>query len=219
METAARMRYMRKLAEMDEMVSQMEEHVERALDNAMEALNSQDLPKAQAVIDQDRAINQEEAYILAFCASLIAREQPVAGDLRRIIAVMKIITDLERIGDYARNISRVQVESNNNLLFKDADFDGLASMGKLQMRNAVQAFLTNNLDLAHKTADLDKQLDEAERHSIGRLIHIAIDNPPLAKRALDTAFIGRYLERLGDHATNICEWVIYSIKGSLIESS
>lgn len=192
--------------------------VEEALKEAIKSLVEQDVPRAQEVIDRDVIINDKEMALFDKVTTMLATEQPVAGDLRHLIGAIRIVTDLERAGDYAVHIARGTLHLRGESYLKPLTI--IPSMGDIaveMLQKAINAFLNENISLAEETAELDQKMDAAYSKIFEVLLPYMKENPQDVRQATELLFLARYLERLGDHVVNICEWIIYSQTGNHVE--
>jgi phosphate transport system protein len=188
--------------------------VQDALANAVEALKTMDVARAQSVVERDPSINRQQQEIEEICIRLIATQQPVATDLRKIVAGMRIAADLERMGDLAVDVARSTIRMQGQSLIKPlVDIPKMAVAIDTMISDAIQAYMDNNVELARKLAEEDDVVDHLYRKVVEELMSLVSDNPNVLAQAMTLAFVGRYLERIGDHATNIGESVIYIISG------
>ncbi|QSO46258.1 phosphate signaling complex protein PhoU [Alicyclobacillus mengziensis] len=188
--------------------------VQEAIRKAILALQNLDPELAQNVVDGDKAINREEHDIEDLCIRLIATQQPVATDLRKIVSGLQISTDLERMGDNAVDIAKSVIRLKGQKLVKPlVDIPRMAAIIDEMISDALNAYVESSLDLARKLAEEDDEVDHTYRKMVEELFRVTMDNPSAAEQAMSLAFIGRHLERIGDHATNIGEDVIYIISG------
>jgi phosphate transport system protein len=188
--------------------------VQEAIRKAILALQNLDPELAQSVVDGDKAINREEHDVEDLCIRLIATQQPVATDLRKIVSGLQISTDLERMGDNAVDIAKSVIRLKGQKLVKPlVDIPRMAGIIDQMISDALNAYVESSLDLARKLAEEDDEVDHIYRKMVEELFAITMDNPGAAEQAMSLAFIGRHLERIGDHATNIGEGVIYIISG------
>lgn len=184
--------------------------VEEAIDKAIEALIKQDEEMANAVIDGDDKIDEMEVYIENECVRLIATQQPIARDLRTIFTAIKLITDLERIADHAVDIAKNTKRLVNEVYIKPLiDIPRIADIVKHMLRDALTSYINTDVDLAMRTCKLDDQVDGLHAQIYRELIALMLEDPRNIKQATHFLFISSYLERVADHATNICEWVIF----------
>jgi len=197
-------------------VLQMGGLVEQQIVNALEALVSANPKIAAEVMESDLQVNALEVQVDEDCSHIIARRQPAAGDLRMIMMVVKTITDLERIGDEATKIARVaQKIYESDRLYKPRfnEIKNMVALVREMLRTSLDAFA--RLD-ATKTADVarqDEQVDEQFRAAMRQLITFMLEDPRTISMSLEVLFVAKALERIGDHAKNIAEYVVYMVKG------
>ncbi|MBS3976811.1 MAG: phosphate signaling complex protein PhoU [Syntrophomonadaceae bacterium] len=188
--------------------------VETAIAQAVEALAKQDVELAQKVIDGDAQIDELEDQIEALCLKLIATQQPMAKDLRRISAGFKIITDLERMADYAEDIAKVAKKIANQPLIKPLiDIPRMALLAQKMVKESLDAYVQEDVDLACRMAKDDDQVDSLHNQVFRELLVYMMEDPRTITQATYLLFVSRYLERIADHATNIGEDVIYLVTG------
>lgn len=190
---------------------------EEALGRAVLALEKRDAALAAEVIAGDRDIDRQEVEIEDLCLETFALFQPVAGDLRFLVAVIKINNDIERIGDLAVNIAeRVQTLLGEPWPDTDFDFLGLAHQVQAMIRKSVQALIQGDVELARDVLAMDNEIDERHRAMYGTVRSGMIAHPDQAYAQLQLLGISRNLERVADHATNIAEDVIYLVDGTIV---
>ena len=204
----------KKLKKLDEMLTHMGELCEIAIANATTALIESNTSQAKAVIEADEEIDQMEKDIENLCLKLILQRQPVARDLRKISSALKMITDMERIGDQTSNIAEIVLTFKNE---STVDIKGMATMAEAtsnMVKHSVKAFVENDLELAKYVMAEDDKIDryfEKVRDNVVKYIqNNEVEN---AEWIFDLIMVAKYLERIGDHATNIAEWVEFSITG------
>lgn len=196
-------------------VLQMGGAVEQQIEQALLAMTSGDTGLGEAVIMNDTKINQLDVEIDEECQHIIARRQPAASDLRLVMAVIKTITDLERIGDEAEKIARMAVKlaleerPKNNY----AEIQDLGSHVREMVHDALDAFARMDIEAAVKTAHEDRKIDQKYDSVMRQMITFMMEDPRTITRALDVIWAARALERIGDHARNICEYIVYFVKG------
>ncbi|MBQ8599677.1 MAG: phosphate signaling complex protein PhoU [Oscillospiraceae bacterium] len=186
---------------------------ESAIASAAKALLSGDKTLAKQAISIDKEIDQQEKAIESLCLKLLLQQQPVARDLRQISAALKMITDMERIGDQASDIASIILSAD---LKASERAHHIAEMAKatIQMVNScVEAFVKHDLELAQAVMKNDDTVDQLFHVVKSELIQLIAQNQGEAEYAADLLMIAKYFERIGDHATNIAEWVEYSITG------
>lgn len=187
---------------------------EKAITNATEALNHGDLELARLVIHEDEEIDQMEKEIESLCLKLILQQQPVAKDLRQISAALKMITDMERIGDQTSDIAEIIISAGMSEVGNFTDISKMAIATCEMMHDSILAYVNKDLSLARKVIEADDEVDQLFDQVKKRLVKvIARDHGNQGERAIDIMMITKYLERIGDHITNIAEWVEFSITG------
>jgi phosphate transport system protein len=165
-------------------------------------------------IELEKDIDLKEREIETFCVHLLLREQPVAGDLRQITAAQHMITDMERIGDQAENIAELSRFIEGSIIKNGVHIGDMADATVKMLTDSVDAFVAKDLEKTHAVIEYDRKVDELFRKIKGELIDmIAEKSRDAAEACLDLLMIAKYLERIGDHAKNIAEWVEYSITG------
>jgi phosphate transport system protein len=189
--------------------------VERQIDKAMEALAEGDLVLCEQVINADHEVNRLEVELDEACAQIIARRQPTATDLRMIMMVIKTITDLERIGDEAKKIAK-QARSIHSSDFSHApriELRHAAQVAVAMLRQALDAFARADSSVAYEVVRRDKEVDAEFKAAMRQLITFMIEDPRTISRSIELLFIAKSIERIGDHAKNISEYVVYMEKG------
>lgn len=188
--------------------------IERAIAKATKALLNQDLSLANEVMSNDGAIDQKEKDIEAQCLRLLLRQQPVARDLRQISAALKMITDMERIGDQAADIAELCVYLTDQTYIKNLEHISQMAYATIKMVNdSIDAYVKKDLALAEEVIKYDDVVDALFMDIKRELIDLVHENAEHGEQAFDLMQIAKYYERIGDHATNIAEWVIFSITG------
>lgn len=197
-----------------EEIAVMSTLVATAIAKAIEALVERDLTLAHELIDADKLINNKQSDIEDLCVLLIAREQPVAGDLRKIITALKIVTQLERMGDHAAHIAKAAIRLSDEKYIKPLiDIPEMGKIGIEMLESAIEAYLENDSDKAEKTALIDDKIDNLHEQVLRELLTYMMEDPRNIRQANNFLFISRFLERIGDHVTNICECVVFSTTG------
>lgn len=206
-------RYDEELNDLKERVLAMGGLVERAIRRAMKSLNQFDVEKAHKVISRDKVINALEVEVDEMTRTLLALRQPAAGDLRFIITAIKIVTDLERSGDLAEGIAESVLQSQDHPLTHLDSMNSLADAVYLQFSAALDAFARGDVDAALAVVEGDKRVNKLFKAVQRENLSYMIEDPRQITSGLISMNIGRYLERIGDHASNISEMVIYMVKG------
>ena len=186
---------------------------ETAIDLAVKALLEGNADIAHEAASHDREIDQMERDIEAICLKMFLQQQPVARDLRQISAAMKIITDMERIGDQAEDIGEIVPFLNGRTGVECEDIRLMAETAQQMVRSSIDAYVNQDMALVKKVIDMDDIVDDAFDRTKNTLIHMISSNREDGQYCLDLLMIAKYLERIGDHATNIAEWVEFSITG------
>jgi len=208
-------RYNAELEDIRNKVLKMGGLVESQTEKAVKALLEYDQDLAKEVANNDHIINTMELEIDDECTRVIARRQPTASDLRLVIAVVKVITDLERIGDEAEKIARYskKLAKKPNAELMHAELTHMSSLVLSMLRDSLDAFARLDDDEAVKILGRDSQVNKELENVSRLLITFMMEDPRHIKNALRVAWCARSLERIGDHAQNICEYVIYLVKG------
>ena len=212
-----RNRFERQLLELNNELIQMGSMIERAIEMGISALVRQDVEKAKKAIAYDEEIDEQEKTVESLCMKLLLQQQPVAKDLRLISAALKMITDMERIGDHAADISEMTILMSDATYERRAiNIDLVESMAKEttdMVIKCVDAFVNKDLELARTVIAQDDVVDDLFADFKQQLIKKINENVKNGEQATDMLMVAKYFERIGDHATNIAEWVIYSITG------
>ena len=205
-------------AELEEIrtrVLQMGGLVEQQIEQALIALVKGDTVLAEAIVRDDTKVNKLEVTIDEECSQIIARRQPAAGDLRLVVAVIKTITDLERIGDEAEKIARMAIRlaaeerPRNNYM----ELQTLGNQVRQMVHNSLDAFARLDIEAALRVAREDEEVDQKYEGVMRQMITFMMEDPRTISRMLNVIWAARALERIGDHACNICEYIIYLVKG------
>ena len=209
-----RNRFDRELTTLNTELIEMGALIENAIDRAVGALFKQDEALAERAIEFDSEVDRKERDIEARCLNLLLQQQPVASDLRTVSSALKMITDMERIGDQAADIAEI----THRLKLTDAPLydTHIKDMSKSTIRmvkEAVDAFVARDLNLAQKVIAEDDEIDGMFVHVRDELINMLKREEGSPEAVIDVLMIAKYFERIGDHATNIAEWVVFSITG------
>ncbi|MEI6502640.1 MAG: phosphate signaling complex protein PhoU [Armatimonadota bacterium] len=188
--------------------------VEAMLDKAMRALITQDATLAREVVASDDVADDMDLEIEQMCVRLLALQQPMAGDLRFIASVMKVIADIERIGDYSKDIAKAAISLANDEYFKPlVDIPLMGDRVRHMLRLALQALVTHNLDIVEEVLSLDSGVDVLWKQVRKDVEKIIQERPEVVHQAISLIMVARYLERIGDHIENIGERVRYTETG------
>ena len=212
-----RNRFDRQLLELNNELIQMGGLIEQAIEMGISALIKQDVEKAKQALEFDEEVDHQEREIESLCMKLLLQQQPVARDLRLISAALKMITDMERIGDHAADISEMTIlMSGSKYEGNQISIDLIKDMAKEttdMVIKSVDAFVKKDLELAHWVIGRDDVVDDLFAAYRRQMIDKINENVKNGEQATDMLMVAKYFERIGDHATNIAEWVIYSITG------
>ncbi|MBI5026725.1 MAG: phosphate signaling complex protein PhoU [Nitrospirae bacterium] len=207
----------RELGELKERILRMGAMVETAIRDSVASLVERDSELARKVIGNDPKINALDVEIDEECIRLLAIRQPRAGDLRFITTAMKITTDLERMGDLAEDISERAIELNEEPILKPyIDIPRMAEISGGMLRDALDSLVKGDTKLAMAVIKRDDQVDMLNVQVFNELLFFMIQDPHTVSRATRITYVSKYLERIGDHATNIAEMVIYMVEGKII---
>ena len=208
-----RNRFDEQLFELNREIIEMGALCEEAISNAVKALVTGDVVLAGSIKEKDNAIDQKERDIENRCMKLLLHQQPVARDLRTISAAMKLITDMERIGDQADDIAEIVVFLDGHIVDNMVLIEEMAQETIKMVTNSVDAFVKKDIALAQQVIEQDDIVDDYFLRVKRGIITLITEQAVNGEVALDLLMISKYFERIGDHATNIAEWVIYSITG------
>jgi phosphate transport system protein len=191
--------------------------VEDQIRRVMTALIERDGDLAQEVIDRDAQVNAYDVEVDEKCVELLALHQPAAGDLRFITTAMKIVTDLERIGDQAVNIAQRALELNREPQLKPyIDLPRMSEKAQRMVKESLDAFVTRDTDLARRVCAEDAEVDALKEQIFRELLTFMMEDARTIPRAIRLILISRFLERVADHATNIAEMVIYMVESKIV---
>jgi phosphate transport system protein len=192
----------------------MGNQIGKAIETAVTALLKQDVELAKQAIDSDTEIDQQEHEIENLCVKLLLSQQPVARDLRLISSALKMVTDMERIGDHASDISEITIMMAGMPYIKKLEhIQSMAREATVMVLRSLEAFVEKDTQKAREVIEQDDVVDALFSEVKRELIHLIHENPDNGEQALDLLMVAKYFERIGDHATNIAEWALYSITG------
>lgn len=209
-----RNRFDEQLFELNKEIIEMGAMCEEAIGKAVKALNTGDVILANSVKDGSGGIDQMERAIESRCMKLLLHQQPVAKDLRLISAALKMITDMERIGDQAEDIAEIVTFLDGRTVEEMKHISDMANKTIEMVTGSVDAFVRKDMKLAEDVIAQDDIVDNYFSEMKYGIINWVANNPADGEFALDLLMIAKYLERIGDHATNLAEWVIYSVTGT-----
>jgi phosphate transport system protein len=190
--------------------------VEQQIVDSLESLTSGNQKLAKNVIKRDHMVNALEVQIDEDCSHIIARRQPAAGDLRMVLMMIKTITDLERIGDEAAKVARFALkaaETNQKLTPRYVEIKAMANTARDMLHMALDAFARSDATKVIEIAHMDEEVDEQYQAAIRQLITFMLEDPRTISISLEVLFVAKAVERIGDHAKNISEYVVYMVKG------
>jgi phosphate transport system protein len=210
--------FIKYIKELEKEVTEMGEMVVAAISRSVEALKALDTIEAKRIIADDTLINRRRWDIEEKCINLIATQQPVASDLREILAILCIVTDLERMGDYAEGIGKIVVMHGSEPLLKPlVDIPRMADKAVGMLKKSLDAFLRRDAQAAMAINSEDDQVDLLYEQVSGELLTCMIKNPQTISRATYLIWAAHNLERFADHVTNICERIIFLVTGTMTE--
>ena len=213
-EVNMRNRFDRQLVQLNNELIEMGGMIEKAISDTVKALVNQDIELASNVIEYDEEIDHQEREIEQLCLKLLLQQQPGAKDFRLISAALKMITDMERIGDHATDISEITIELSKESYIKKLDhIQQMAKETMVMLVQSVEAFVNKDMDKARTVIVHDDVVDDLFNKVKAELIAMIHEDVNAGEQASDLLMAAKYFERIGDHATNISEWVIFSITG------
>ena len=207
-----RITFEHELEELKTNLEEMGQHVESIYDRLFLAIGAGDKNAIRNIMKDDRVINDMEKHIEARCLTLITKQQPVARDLRVVSAALKVVTDLERVGDQVTDIAEITLRFDDSDVFRySVHLATMADATKEQLHQAVEAFINRDMESATELIAGDDVIDDLFNKVKSDVIDYLRTGKWPADECIDLLMIAKYLERIGDHATNIAEWVIYSL--------
>lgn len=206
------------LQELHNDILRMGSIVEKQIYQCIEALANQDVELADKIMENDDLVDNMEKEIENKCIKLIATQQPLAHDLRNIFTTTKIITDLERMADHAVDIAKITHRLKGEKYIKKLiDIPKMADIVKDMIKRSLDAYVEGNVDKAYETCKMDDQIDAIYKQVFIELLEIMRNDPSTITQAAQFLFVCKFLERVADHTTNICEWTIYLVTGELVD--
>lgn len=206
------------LQELQLALIKMSSIVEESLSNSIKALKKQDIALAEKVIESDDLIDKMELQIEEKCLKLIALQQPIAKDLRIIATALKIITDLERIGDHAVDIAKITKRLSNERYIKELiDIPRMTYIVTGMVKDSIDAYVKLDVAKAKEVSKRDDEIDALHAQIFRELLLLMMEDPKKINQSTYFLFVSQYIERIADHVTNICEWIIYAVTGEHID--
>lgn len=196
----------------------MVETVEKQIHDSIKALKDKDQTLAEKVINDDDIVDKYEQDIEEKCIRMMATEQPLASDLRRLFITTKIVTDLERMADHAVDIAKIALAIKNEEYIKElVHIPKMAEIVEKMIKGAVEVYVSRNVKLAYEICEMDDEVDNIYDHVFVELLNIMSKDGTTINQASRFLFVCKYLERMGDHATNICEQALYLETGNKLK--
>lgn len=191
--------------------------VEKQIHDCIDALVSQDAEKAEKIMIDDDIVDALEREIEDKAIRLIAMQQPLAIDLRNIFTTTKIVTDLERMADYAVDVAKITVRLKDEIYIKQLiDIPRMAEIVILMIKDSLDAYVAGDIEKAYAVCKRDDQVDDIYKEVFDELLKLMFKNQTTVNQATQFLFICKWLERIADHTTNICEWTIYLVTGEKV---
>ena len=210
-----RSKFDEQLAELNNQMTKMGIMIEDSIAKAVTAMSKKDEELAKNVMEGDSEIDHAQKKIESICFNLLIQQQPVAKDLRTITAAMKMVTDMERIGDHAADISEMTIFMGEGERLADfSHINKMASETVLMLHWSIEAYVEKDMEKAKAVIAHDDIVDKLFEEAKKDIIALILKNPKDGEEATDLLMVAKYFERIGDHATNIAEWVIYSLQTS-----
>lgn len=212
-----RINYEKQLKKLNNEMIEMGSMIEAVIEKAITALVTQDADLAREVVERDDEIDEQEKNIETLCFRLLLMEAPVATDMRQISSALKMVTDMERIGDHAADISELTIQMAGRPYVKKLEhIQKMAKESMVMLVNSIDAYVNLDLEKAKEVITHDDVVDDLFVTIKNELIQLIQDSKDAGEQEADLLMVAKYLERVGDHATNISEWVIYYITGEHI---
>ena len=199
-------------------LSEMGSLVEKQIYNSIEAFRNKDMELAKEITENDDKVDELNRKIEEQCLKLMAMEAPVATDLRKIFTASKIVTDLERIGDYAVDICKIAKRVELDVLGTECEpIWQMVDILRKMIKKSVEAFVSGDIDSAYEICKMDDEVDILYRGLFNDMIKKMAKDETMINKGTQILFASKYLERVGDHVTNICEWIIFYKKGDYVD--
>ena len=208
-----RSKFDEQLLELNKEMIEMGNKIILSIKNAIEALVARDENAAKEIMERDIEVDHLQKKIEGICFNLLIQQQPVARDLRTVTAAMKMVTDMERIGDHAADISEMTIlMGQSSQINKFEHISKMATETMIMLNHSIEAYVEKNVIKAKEVIEHDDIVDDLFVEAKKDVIELILNSPSEGEGATDILMIAKYFERIGDHATNIAEWVIYSLK-------
>jgi len=208
-----RERYHRDLKELKNLAKDQANRGAEAIDKSVSALRDYNMDLAKEVIKHDQEMDDQSQKIENLCMELLALQQPMAKDLRRIIGILKIGIDLERIGDLAVDVARVTTQSQNKVQITKLEYiPHMADICKKMLEGSMEALMNSDADLARQVTKWDYEIDGLYVKARTKILKIIIERPEVITEATALLLVNRHMERIGDHICNICETIVYMVE-------
>lgn len=199
-------------------LAEMGSLVEKQLYNSIEAFKNKDMVLAKKVIENDDKVDELNKKIEEQCLKLMAMESPVATDLRKVFTTSKIVTDLERMADYAVDICKIAQRVELDILGEECEpVWQMVDILRKMIKRSLEAFVTGNVKEAYEICKMDDEVDILYRGLFNDILKKMAKDETIINKGAQILFASKYLERVGDHVTNICEWIIFSSKGDYVD--
>ena len=199
-------------------LAEMGSLVEKQLYNSIEAFKNKDMVLAKKVIENDDKVDELNKKIEEQCLKFMAMESPVATDLRKIFTTSKIVTDLERMADYAVDICKIAQRVELDILGEECEpVWQMVDILRKMIKRSLEAFVTGNVKEAYEICKMDDEVDILYRGLFNDILKKMAKDETIINKGAQILFASKYLERVGDHVTNICEWIIFSSKGDYVD--
>lgn len=211
-----RNKFEQELEDLNQEIIKMANFVNKAIQNSMEALQNHDVELAKKVIKDDKKADEMDRRIGVDCLRLLMMQQPVAKDLRAISTILRMTTDLERIGDQAADIAEISMSFQTKEFIKELVH--IPKMGEIvveMVSQSIDAFIKEDMDLAKAVIDRDDEVDDLFEVVKKELVEVISENKDNGDEAIELMMIAKYLERIGDHAVNLGEWLIFYKTGEI----
>ena len=204
------------LNELNDSMIEMGNIIIVSISRAIEALKTKDKDLAEKIMEEDLEVDRLQKRIESICFNLLIQQQPVARDLRNVTAALKMVTDMERIGDHAADISEMTIMmGSDSHIDKFENIIKMASETLIMLNHSIESYVEKDKEKAKSVIVFDDIIDELFLKSRKDILELIIKNPVDGEEAMDLLMVAKYFERIGDHATNIAEWVIYSLTGEV----